>query len=538
MADSRVCARSPLSSLRRYAHCLVAALWLFSWFAVADASFNLTLLHTNDVHAHFEQSNAYNSPCTAKDAARGRCYGGVARRYTKVEEIRRSHDNVLLLDAGDEFQGTVWFFFYKGSVASHFMNRLHYNAMTLGNHEFDAGVGSLTSQRTWSMCKILFADTRQPRVRCWGRFFDVTTYLTLGNHEFDAGVGSLTTFLHNLTFPVVSANIDASKEPTLAACFTKSTILNVTGEMIGIVGYTTPDTKATSNQVNVKRIDFLDPIGSIQNEVDKLITQNINKIVVLGHGGYLLDQKIAKEVKGIDIVIGGHSHTFLYSGTPPGREKPKGDYPTVVKQDSGDEVLVVQAFAYGKYLGFLQLEFDDVGKVTSWAGQPIVLDKSVEQDPDILAELETYKAPLQTFKARTLGKRRSGGRRHVPGEGVLPGDSLMAVDLEGRYIIQMLEHSVVDYDPTAVKGKFLQMSGNLLSDTLVVYLRRRSTIVQGLDDNIVFRSSPKLVIDPGPTQKPLPTRNPGRAIITQRSAATRGHACLLLLVCALVFQIA
>ena len=67
------------------------------------------------------------------------------------------------------------------------------------------------------------------------------------------------------------------------------------------------------------------------------------------------------------------------SGNPPSIEKAEGDYPTVVKQDSGDEVLVVQAFAYGKYLGFLQLEFDDAGKVTSWAGQPIVLDKFVEQ---------------------------------------------------------------------------------------------------------------------------------------------------------------
>ena len=66
-------------------------------------------------------------------------------------------------------------------------------------------------------------------------------------------------------------------------------------------------------------------------------------------------------------------------GNPPSREKPKGDYPTVVKQDSGDEVLVVQAFAYGKYLGFLQVEFDDAGKVTSWTGQPILLDNSVEQ---------------------------------------------------------------------------------------------------------------------------------------------------------------
>ena len=71
---------------------------------------------------------------------------------------------------------------------------------------------------------------------------------------------------------------------------------------------------SNSFAVNVKRVDFLEPIGSIQTEVDKLITQNINKIVVLGHGGYLLDQQIAKNVKGIDVVIGGHSHTFLYSG--------------------------------------------------------------------------------------------------------------------------------------------------------------------------------------------------------------------------------
>ena len=67
------------------------------------------------------------------------------------------------------------------------------------------------------------------------------------------------------------------------------------------------------------------------------------------------------------------------SGNPPSIEKPEGEYPTVIKQDSGDEVLVVQAFAYGKYLGFLQVEFDDAGKVTSWAGQPILLDNFVEQ---------------------------------------------------------------------------------------------------------------------------------------------------------------
>ena len=93
------------------------------------ALFQLTVLHTNDVHARIEETNKYGGTCSQEDSQAGNCFGGVARRKTAIETVRSNHDNVLLLDAGDEFQGTVWFNVYKGLEAAHFMNLLGYDAM-------------------------------------------------------------------------------------------------------------------------------------------------------------------------------------------------------------------------------------------------------------------------------------------------------------------------------------------------------------------------------------------------------------------------
>lgn len=106
---------------------LFTSLYLF-WFLSCLATvspFELTLLHTNDNHARIEETSEDSSKCPAG----GRCFAGVARRFTKVSEIRRREKNVLLLDAGDQFQGTVWFNYYKGAEAAHFMNKLGYDVM-------------------------------------------------------------------------------------------------------------------------------------------------------------------------------------------------------------------------------------------------------------------------------------------------------------------------------------------------------------------------------------------------------------------------
>ena len=94
--------------------------------------FDLTILHTNDVHARFLQFNKYGTDCSDKDANLGKCFGGVARRHTKVKEIRSSHDNVIFIDAGDQFLGTVWFTYYAGNATSNFMNKLGYE-VTVSN---------------------------------------------------------------------------------------------------------------------------------------------------------------------------------------------------------------------------------------------------------------------------------------------------------------------------------------------------------------------------------------------------------------------
>lgn len=96
----------------------------------AALSYNLVLIHTNDVHAHIEEMNKYASSCKDSDREKGGCYGGVARRVTKVNEIRdQDPEHTLLLDAGDQFQGTLWFNIYKGQEAARFMNEMKYDAM-------------------------------------------------------------------------------------------------------------------------------------------------------------------------------------------------------------------------------------------------------------------------------------------------------------------------------------------------------------------------------------------------------------------------
>ena len=110
------------------------------------AEFELVILHTNDVHARFEQTNRFSAACSADDAAANNCYGGVARRYTAVEELRQQKpNNTILLDAGDQFQGTLWFSEYQGRATSYFMNLLGYDAMV--SHTDSYYVSSPLTQR-------------------------------------------------------------------------------------------------------------------------------------------------------------------------------------------------------------------------------------------------------------------------------------------------------------------------------------------------------------------------------------------------------
>ncbi|XP_072437242.1 5'-nucleotidase [Chiloscyllium punctatum] len=331
---------------------LLLCLWLLSVFCITrTSSFDLTILHTNDVHGRVEETSEDSSMCASN------CYAGVARRLTAIRQIKDKEKNVLLLDAGDQYQGTIWFNYYKGAEAAHFMSELGYDAMALGNHEFDNGVDGL-----------------------------------------------LYPFLRNVTFPVLSANIRADQQlsPSITGFYQPYVILNVGGEKIGVVGYTTKETPILSSPG--PHLTFEDEIEALQREVNKLTTLGVNKIIALGHSGFETDKQIAKKVRGVDVVVGGHSNTFLYTGAPPSNNIPVGEYPYWVKSDDGRNVPVVQAYAYGKYLGHLKTTFNDMGIVTKAEGNPILLDSSIAQDKVLLADVNSWKKALANFGKEYIGK--------------------------------------------------------------------------------------------------------------------------------------
>ncbi|CAJ1077730.1 '-nucleotidase [Xyrichtys novacula] len=317
------------------------------------AAWDLVLLHTNDVHARVEETSKHSGKCGGS----GGCFAGVARRATMIKRIRTSESNVLLLDAGDQFQGTVWFNYYKGAEAAYFMNKLQYDAMVFGNHEFDNGVDGLMKP-----------------------------------------------FMEKIKCPLLSANIkaDATLAPTFGHSYLPYKILTVGGESVGVVGYTSQETPALSQPG--PHLKFEDEVSSLQLQVDKLQTLGVNKIIALGHSGFTMDQEIAKKVRGVDVVIGGHTNTFLFTGTPPSIEVPAGPYPFMVKSDDGRQVPVVQAYAFGKYLGYLKVTFDGAGNVVKTTGNPILLDSSIPQDPEVLADVEDWKKNLANYSSEVVGK--------------------------------------------------------------------------------------------------------------------------------------
>uniref|UniRef100_A0A3P9LLI0 5'-nucleotidase n=1 Tax=Oryzias latipes TaxID=8090 RepID=A0A3P9LLI0_ORYLA len=317
------------------------------------AAWDLVLLHTNDVHARIEETSVHSGKCSAS----GGCYGGVARRATAIQSIRGSETNVLLLDAGDQFQGTVWFNYYKGAEAAHFMNLLRYDAMAFGNHEFDNEVEGLVKP-----------------------------------------------FLEDIKCTILSANIktDTTLASTFGTTYVPFKIFTFGTEKVGVVGYTSKETPTLSRPG--PRLRFEDEVSALQLQVDKLQTLGINKIIALGHSGFTVDKEIAKRVRGVDVVIGGHTNTFLYTGTPPSTEVRAGPYPFMVTSLDGRQVPVVQAYAYGKYLGKLKVTFDENGNVIRSSGNPILLDSSIQQDPVVLSDVEEWKKSLANYSSQVVGK--------------------------------------------------------------------------------------------------------------------------------------
>ena len=321
---------------------------------LARADYTLHVIHINDLHSRMEAINAFDSTCSAEDAAENKCFGGIARVATKINElrdkIRAEGGNVIVLDAGDQFQGSLFYTTYKGAAEAEFMEKIGFDAMAVGNHEFDDGPEGLAA------------------------------------------------LLDKVTFPVISGNTDVSQSNVLAGRVANHVVLEVGGEKIGIVSALATDTVDTSSPG--PSIVFQDEIDSLAADVATLEAEGVTKIIALTHVGLPKDLAIAAAVPGIDAVVGGHSHTLL-SATDPKRA---GAYPTWVTRGESDLVPVVQAYAYSKYVGHLVLTFDDAGNLKFAEGDTILLDASVTPDPEIEARIKEMGVPIEELKNKVVAE--------------------------------------------------------------------------------------------------------------------------------------
>jgi len=316
------------------------------------ADYTLNILHFNDWHSRIEGNNKYESTCSADEETKGECIGGAGRLITAIAQERKKLEgqNVLLLNAGDSFQGSLFYTTYKGTVEEEFLNQMKPDAVTLGNHEFDDGESALVP------------------------------------------------YLDKAKFPIVSANVVPNDKSGAAGKIKPSIVVEVGGQKIGIVGAVTNDTPELASPG--PNIAIADDVKSITAEVEKLKAQGVNKIIAVTHIGYNRERDIIAKIPGIDVVVGGHSHTLL-SNTDP---KAAGPYPTMVDNPGGYKVPVVQAASYSKYLGEFKVVFDDNGVVKSASGDPIFLDKSITPDPAVLARIKELGAPIEALKNKEVAE--------------------------------------------------------------------------------------------------------------------------------------
>lgn len=403
-----------------------------------DDDFQITIMHTNDAHAHHVPDNDD--------------LGGVARQATVVKQIRAEVDHSLLVDAGDRFTGSVFHSFYQGWDSAQVMDQLEYDAMVLGSYEFTHGVDLLAN------------------------FIDV------------------------LDFPVVVANVDFSAVRELAGEAQPYVVVNFEGAQVGIIGVTQGDSRLRP----IPEIVFYTNYAEIvQDAVDELTAQGINKIILLSHLGYFNDLDLATQLSGIDVIVGADSNTLLTSSANPDAD---GPYPTVIESADGEPVLVVQAWMYNRVLGRLDVVFDSLGVATEWSGDSIFLTAEIEDDPDMQVLVDRLSAQLPIFLDEIVGETETylqgerevcrheecnlgnlitdamrsvtdaqiafhngGGIRASIEAGeinvgqvlqVLPlHNTFVVFELSGADIIAALENSVSHVEATEGTGRFLQVSG-------------------------------------------------------------------------------
>lgn len=431
-----------------------------------DADFTLTILHTNDVHSSYGGITDKGMTCYSALCEGGR--GGYVRLDQAVRAIRQDSPDALLLDAGDIFQGTLFWTLHKERMHMALMDKMGYQAIIPGNHEFDDG---------WA------------------------TWLRL---------------IEGLKTPVLAANVVFDPRPDSPALdkIKPYIVLERQGRKIGIVGLVTEDVPTTSTPG--PGVEFSSAQATLEKAVAELTAQDVHIIIAVTHLGLEVDRQLVRAVDGVDIVVGAHSHSLLSNYN----KKAEAPYPVVEQTPDGTTALVVTASTACIYLGHLDVGFDSEGVVREWRGRPILLDQATleslhapEPNAELVQLIEDFAVPVKEMMQTTIGTvnavdkeglpleepnvmecRRvecmtgnivadalrtvpfseaqiaiiNGGalRTSLPGGAITPGNVLgtlpfqntpVITDMPGEILWQALEHGVFKYGEG--EGGFLQVSG-------------------------------------------------------------------------------
>lgn len=297
----------------------------------------VNLLHLNDSHSHLDEESTklmLETSAGKREEIQVK-NGGFARVAALMNTLANSEKNPIKIHSGDAITGDLYFTLKEGEADADLMNTVCFDTLTLGNHEFD---------------------------------------------NTDAGLQKFIGFLNdkgnckNKT-QVLSANVEFGKtSPLYQTDLVKPyTIIEKEGQKIALIGLTIANKTKNASRPNQDTV-FNDEIVTAQKYIDELKQQGINKIIVQSHLGYGLEKDLATKLSGVDVIVGGDSHTLLADAKLKNYGiSPEGDYPTVLKNKDGDQVCVVQAWQYAYVVGQLKVNFDANGKIEACAGKANIL---------------------------------------------------------------------------------------------------------------------------------------------------------------------
>ncbi len=332
----------------------------------ANAPVTLTLLHLNDHHSHLDAETAtllLDTGGKREEIMVER--GGFPRVTTAMRDLARQSPNAIKIHSGDASTGDLYYTLTEGKADAVMMNTVCFDSFTLGNHEFD---------------------------------------------NTDAGVKKLMGFLHSgaCATPMLSANVHFGKSSPMHGAkppesVLPSVVVERAGEKVGIIGLTVAGKTKHSSRPNEDTI-FLDEAETAQKEIDRLQALGVNKIILATHIGYRKDLELAHKLSGVDVIVGGDSHSLLgpaalsqYGLTP------EGPYPTRTTDHDGKAVCITQAWQYGYVVGELKVSFDALGEVEHCEGTPWLL----------LGETFTHKDHSPLSAEQTAAVKNDIAKSHI-----------------------------------------------------------------------------------------------------------------------------